>query len=159
MLKRQPSNIQPKSILVITLRYLGDALLVTPLISSLKAAYPQAGIDVLLPSANIGMLEGNPDIRRLIAVDPKPSLPRFIALLFSLFRRYDLAISTQGGDRPAICAIVAGKRRMGMVPANTAQYSWKRLLLHQALAQNEPLTHSVLENLKFCEYLHIEPRY
>ena len=52
----QPINIQPKRILVITLRYLGDTLLLTPLLASLKQAYPQAEIDVLLPQANLGVL-------------------------------------------------------------------------------------------------------
>ena len=36
----QVTNIQPKRVLVITQRYLGDTLLITPLLSSLKKAYP-----------------------------------------------------------------------------------------------------------------------
>ena len=56
--------LQPTRILVITQRYLGDTLLITPLLSSLKAAYPNVEIDVLLPSSNLGILAGNPDIHQ-----------------------------------------------------------------------------------------------
>lgn len=156
---RQPINIQPKRILVITLRYLGDTLLVTPLIRSLKHAYPHAEIDVLLPVSNVGMLEGNPDIGRLIPIAAKPGLCSFGKLLAGLFRRYDLAISTQAGDRPILCAVLAGKVRMGFVARNASKDSWKRLLLDRALAFDDGHSHAVLENLRFCEPLGIEPRY
>lgn len=155
----QPTNIQPKRILVITLRYLGDTLLVTPLMSALKQAYPDAEIDVLLPGANVGMLEGNPDINRLIPIAAKPDLLSFGKLLIGLFHRYDLSISTQAGDRPILCAILAGKFSMGFVSENASKDGWKRLLLDRALAFGGGHSHAVLENLRFCEPLNIAPSY
>ena len=68
------TNIQPKRILVITQRYLGDTLLITPLLGSLKKAYPDAEIDVLLPASNTGVLEGNPDVNQCITFPTKPSI-------------------------------------------------------------------------------------
>lgn len=156
---RQSTNIQPKRILVITLRYLGDTLLVTPLISSLKRAYPDAEIDVLLPGSNIGMLEGNPDVSQLIPIAGKPKLLDFAKLLIGLFRRYDLAISTQAGDRPIICALLAGKFSMGFVARNATKDNWKRRLLDKALEVDDGHSHAVLENLRFCEPLNIAPIY
>ncbi|AMK77353.1 MULTISPECIES: glycosyltransferase family 9 protein [Methylomonas] len=155
----KPLNIQPKRILVITLRYLGDTLLVTPLISSLRQAYPGAEIDVLLPAINAGMLEGNPDIRRLLSVAGKPGGLAFGKLLFSLFRRYDLAISTQAGDRPTLCAAIAGKTSIGFVPDDAAKAWWKKALLNRWLVFSADYGHAVLENLRFCELLGIAPRY
>ncbi|QWF70633.1 glycosyltransferase family 9 protein [Methylomonas paludis] len=154
----QFSNIQPKRILVITMRYLGDTLLVTPLIGALRQAYPEAEIDVLLPAANCGMLMGNRHVNRLIPLVSKDILS-FAGLLFSLFRQYDLAISTQAGDRPLLSALIAGKYSMGFIAANTAKYSWKRLLLDSALAFNVQQNHAVLENLRFCQPLNIAPSY
>ena len=49
-------------ILVVALRRLGDVLLTTPLIRSLKRAWPDATIDVLVFGGTEGILAGNPDI-------------------------------------------------------------------------------------------------
>ena len=155
----QPTTIQPKRILVITLRYLGDTLLVTPLLSSLKRAYPAAKIDVLLPQANLGMLEGNPDVESLIPLAGKPGLYRYFRLLCGLFQRYDLAISTQAGDRPILCAIVAGSYSLGFVPEKKSKLNWKRRLLNGSLIFAADYSHAVLENLRFCQHLQIKPFY
>jgi heptosyltransferase-3 len=159
MPKPKPLNIQPKRILVITLRYLGDTLLVTPLIASLKQAYPDAEIDALLPASNAGMLEGNPDIRRLLTLAGKPGGLAFGKLLFSLFRRYDLAISTQAGDRPTLCAAIAGKTSIGFVPDDATKAWWKKALLSRWLVFSADYGHAVLENLRFCNLLGIAPQY
>jgi heptosyltransferase-3 len=155
----QQANIHPKRILVITLRYLGDTLLVTPLISALKKAYPEAEIDVLLPAANIGMLEGNSEISQLIPMLPRPNIVSFIKLLMFLCRQYDVSISTQAGDRPVLCAAVAGKFSISFVPTGAAWYSWKRLFLNKSLNFDALHGHTVLENLRFCEVLGIPPCY
>lgn len=152
-------NIQPKRVLVITLRFLGDTLLTTPLISSLKQAYPDAGIDVLLPAGNTAMLEGNPDIKQLIPLPKKISVPAFATLLCKLYRRYDLAISTQAGDRPVLCAVLAGKISLGFVPDDPGKAWWKKWLLSRWLIFRKDYDHAVLENLRFCPLLGIAPRY
>lgn len=155
----QPINIHPKRILVITLRYLGDTLLVTPLLSSLKRAYPDAKIDVLLPKANIGMLEGNRDVDKLIPMAGKPGVLSFCKLLSGLFRQYDLSISTQAGDRPILCAILAGKFSMGFVPESSSKLGWKRFLLDRSLEFGDSHSHALLENLRFCTPLGIGPSF
>ena len=153
------TNIQPKRILVITLRYLGDTLLITPLLNSLKQAYPDAEIDVLLPANNLSMLAGNPDVAKLIPLIDKSGILSFARLLCSLYKHYDVAISTQAGDRPTLCAILAGKFSMGFVTDLGVKNLWKHLLLDRVLILEERNTHPVLNNLGFCELLNIKPCY
>jgi heptosyltransferase-3 len=102
-------------ILVVALRRLGDVLLTTPLIRSLRRAWPEATVDALVFADTAGILVGNPDINRVIAMPPRPSAAQSLTLGARLLRRYDLAISTQSGDRPTGFAVAAGRIRVAPV--------------------------------------------
>jgi heptosyltransferase III len=102
-------------ILVIALRRLGDVLLTTPLIRSLRRAWPEAAIDTLVFADTAGILAGNPDINSVISMPARPSALQSLTLGARLLRRYDLAISTQSGDRPTGFAIAAGRARLAPV--------------------------------------------
>ena len=58
----------PHSVLVIVTRRIGDVLLTTPLIRTLKRAWPGAAIDVLVFEGTAGVLASNPDIRSVLAI-------------------------------------------------------------------------------------------
>src|SRR6185437_5298733 len=109
---------QKPRILVVTLRRLGDVLLATPLIRSLRRAWPQARIEALVFADTAGILAGNPDLDRVVTVPAQPSATATLALGARLFRRYDLAISTQSGDRPVGFAIAAGRTCIAPVVDN-----------------------------------------
>ena len=47
------------------LDHLGDAVLSTPLIAELRAAYPEATIDVLASPSNHEVFEGDPNVNRV----------------------------------------------------------------------------------------------
>src|ERR1700685_3930633 len=96
-------------ILVVTLRRIGDALLTTPLVRSIRRAWPDATLDILVYAASAGILKGNPDIDIIIAIPPVSSLAASLKLMAQLYRRYDLAVSTQSGDRPTLFAVTAGR--------------------------------------------------
>jgi heptosyltransferase-3 len=114
-----PLRLPPApKILVVALRRLGDVLLTTPLIRSLRLAWPDAGIDALVFADTAGILDGNPDLNGVVAMPPRPTAGQSLALAARLRRRYDLAISTQCGDRPSFFAYVAGRQRVGPVEAN-----------------------------------------
>lgn len=143
---------QPR-VLVITLRRLGDVLVTTPLVSALKRGLPGARIDMQVFAGTEGILVGNPDIDRIIAIPQKPGPLKMAALMAKLWRRYDLSVSTQSGDRPTLMAAIAGRQRIGLVPERGG--GWKRALLHGSAAA-DPSTHRVLEVLQLARLLGIE---
>mgnify|MGYP001476168652 CR=1 FL=1 len=99
------------SILVIALRRIGDVLLTTPLIHSLRRHRPAATITVLVFRGTGGILAGNPDIDAVIEGPEKLGWADLRTFWHDHGRRYDWAISTQTGDRPTLLAILAGRRR------------------------------------------------
>lgn len=140
-------------ILVIALRRLGDVLLTTPLIRSMRQAWPSATIDVLVFADTAPILAGNPDIDHVIAIPQKPGLGESLSLLRALFRRYALAVSTQAGDRPTFYAMVAGRTRVALVEAER-KGRFKQRWLDRAVV-HEPGVHRVEDMLRFCDVLGI----
>ena len=124
----------PKSILVVSLRYFGDVLLTTPLIRALARGYEGAAIDVLLNERAGEMLEGNADVRSIVTIPPRPSVSEHVALVRRLWRRYDLAVIAETGDRPHFYGAVAAKERVGLLPPSALARWWKAPLLAQSAA-------------------------
>ena len=134
---------EPSRVLVITLRRLGDVLLTTPLIRTLRRGYPPARIDVLAFRGGERILAGNPDIGEVVTMPERPSARETAALIGRLWRRYDLVVSTQSGDRPTFYALIAGRYRVGLVPpAGETGARWKRRAYHVAVAP-APNTHRI----------------
>lgn len=152
------SKKPPRRVLLIVTRRIGDVLLTTPLLHSLRLAWPDASIDVLVFRGTEGVLHGNPDIHDIIALPAHPGFWQHLKLFLRLFRRYDLALSTLTGDKPTLYAWIAGKQRIGLLAPERKQ-RWKRHLLTQAVSFDNRDTHTVLMNLKLAEALGIAPSY
>ena len=92
------SSFRPERILVCQLRQIGDVLLTTPSIRLLAERYPQAAIDVFTEKKCLPVLENNPRVRRVWALDRK-ELPNFLAELRYYARiareNYDLVVDFQ----------------------------------------------------------------
>ncbi len=142
----------PDSILVIVTRRIGDVLLATPLIRSLRTAWPTAAIDTLVFVGTEGVLAANPDIRRVITVPEEAKDPAHLRTLLSLIQRYDLAVSTLPGDRPTFTARLAGRRCVGPLMPGPKHW-WKRLLLSRWIAFDDCDTHTVLLGLHLADLL------
>ncbi len=143
-------------VLVVALRRLGDVLLTTPLIRSLKRAYPDASIDVLVFAGTEGIVTGNPDIAEIVVMPARPTLGQSLAVARKLWRRYDLAVSTQSGDRPTAFAWAAGRISVGPVEGEKLATRVKRAALSRAVAVNRG-GHRVDEMLGLASALGIAP--
>ncbi|MEX2164219.1 MAG: glycosyltransferase family 9 protein [Sulfuricaulis sp.] len=149
----------PQRILLIATRQVGDVLLVTPLLRSLRRAYPAAVIDALVYTNKGGMLEGNPDCNTVIESDEHPDLAGYRALARRIFRRYDLALTTQANDRGHFYALLASSRRIGIVPDNGWKSAWKRWSCEAVTVLDDVTTHTVVQNLRLADLLAIARHY
>jgi heptosyltransferase-3 len=138
-------------ILVITLRRLGDVLLTTCLTRVIRRRFPEAMLHMLVFRSSAGILQGNPDLDHVITVSERPSASESLALVRKLWRRYDLAVSTQAGDRPILYALAAGRRRASFVPGKgQTGERWKRRVLHAGLVI-EPNSHRVTQLMRLAQ--------
>ena len=127
--------------------------LTTPLIRSIKRAWPDCEIDVLAYAATGGILSGNPDIARVIGIPEPPNVLQDIALMARLWKRYALAVSTQPGDRPTRYALIAGRKSAAPV-----QDRLTGRIANAMLTRSVPLSgsvHRVEEVLKLADALGI----
>jgi heptosyltransferase III len=139
-------------ILVIALRRIGDVLLTTPLIRSLRRAWPEATIETLVFAGTTGSIEGNPDIDRVIAMPARPTAADTVKFGARLWKQYDLAISTQTGDRPTLFAVLAGRTRAGLSAAGSIGAALKRSALHRSAPAVEDI-HRVEQMLRLADAL------
>ncbi len=141
-------------ILVVALRRLGDVLLTTPLIASLRKAWPEASIEALVFADTAGILAGNPDLDGVVTLPARRTFAQSVSLAMKLWRRYDLAISTQSGDRPTFFAVLASRHAVAPVEARASG-----TLKTRFLTRTVPVAagvHRVEEMLRLADALGIE---
>ncbi|MFC1591416.1 lipopolysaccharide heptosyltransferase II [Thermodesulfobacteriota bacterium] len=118
-LLRPVEKDQVKKILVIRMDDIGDVIVATPAIQSLKENFPRARIDFLAKSSTRGLLEGNPHIHTVQVCDPFWMRAKQPFSLFQLIRltlklrheRYDLALELRGNPFNILLLFLSGSRR------------------------------------------------
>lgn len=87
-----------KKILICQQRQIGDVLLATPVLELLKKRFPDAEIDFFTEKKCVPILENNPNIHKIHALDKK-KLKHFFAALFYYYgiarNNYDLIVDLQ----------------------------------------------------------------
>jgi len=101
---------EPKSILVTRLRFTGDVILSTPLLSALARRYPGASVDYLCEEPHDQVLWGNPHLREIIAIPPSASLKETMSLGRRLRGRYDWILDLFSNPRSAWITALSGAR-------------------------------------------------
>ena len=155
----QPLQLKPRSILVIAMRYLGDVLLITPLLHSLRQAYPDVRLDVLVFPDTASMLEGNADISHVITTPKSSNYLNLWRIFRQLFRHYDFAIVTQTGDRPFLYSLFASSFRVAVVPPKNHTGWWKRFFVQRWIEYDGENTHTVLQHLKLLDLIDVPLSY
>ncbi len=142
--------------LVVCTRRIGDVLLSTPVVHSLKAALPHLMVDMLVFEGTQDIISANRDIRRIWTIPEHPPIGTHLRLLGSIWRRYDVALSVLAGDRPTFHAWAAGRYRVGTLLPDSKSW-WKRKMLHEWVPFDNLQTHTVMMNLRLLEPLEIKP--
>jgi heptosyltransferase-3 len=144
------------SALVVCTRRIGDVLLATPVVRSLKEAYPNVAVDMLVFDGTQDVVSACSYIRRVLTVAERPAMKTHLVLLRSMWRKYDLSFSLLPGDRPTFYAWVAGRNRVGTLLAGNKS-RWKRSLLTTWVPFDKLHVHTVAMNLRLLESLGVTP--
>lgn len=105
-----------KNILVINLMHIGDLMLVTPVLRTLRKNYPQAKITLLADKKLRDLVEFNPHIDECLLIDKKGAddkLPAFIKFIFKVrAKNYDLVINLHRNERASALAAFSGAKKI-----------------------------------------------
>ncbi|MBD0315810.1 MAG: hypothetical protein ICV75_03875 [Nitrospiraceae bacterium] len=142
--------------LIVCTRRIGDVLLATPLVQSLKQARPGMTVDMLVFEGTEDIVSSWPAVGHVWTIAERAPIMAQLALLRALWRRYDLALSVLAGDRPTFYAWAAGRHRIGTLLADRKS-RWKRRLLHEWVPFDNLHTHTVTMNLRLLAPLRITP--
>ena len=97
-------------ILLTRMKFIGDVVLTTPVIRSVRNAFPDAHIAYMGDKNAVSLLEHNPNLNEILPFDfSKPTLleqPRIAHLLRR--RKFDLAIDLFGNPRSALLTYLSG---------------------------------------------------
>lgn len=155
-----PSPVSFQRILVINLKHLGDVLLITPVLTALKEAWPHCRLSVLVRRGCEDMLSGNPLIDELLVVETQGQ-PWWRPLQFARSlrqRRFDLVIALSEGDRGAIYSWISRAAvRIGF--DYPARPFWQRGFAFNRFLPRPPVHwHIVDYNLAAVRALGLEPQ-
>ena len=85
-----------QKILIIQTAFIGDVILATPLIETLRLQFPNSKIDFLVKNGNQNLLINHPNLNIVLAFDKSKKIKSLLALLKEIRKeKYDLVINLQ----------------------------------------------------------------
>ena len=118
-----------QNILIIQTAFIGDVILITPLIAAVNKLFPKAKIDVMVIPDTSGILENNPRVNNIIKFDKRKN--KFFSFLKTLKtlknNKYDIALTPHSSMTTAFLMFLAKiKIRVGF-----ARWAARNLLTHK----------------------------
>ena len=90
---------------------MGDIILTTPAITALRRSLPKASLTYVVEAPFARLVEGHPDLDRVIVIQPKLTTRDSLRLIRSLRReRFDAVIDFHGGPRTSLWTFLSGAR-------------------------------------------------
>lgn len=147
---------RPRRILITRMKFIGDVVLTTPVIRSLRHAIPDAYIAYMGDAGAVSLLEQNPSLNEIIPFDfSAPTLleqPRVAWLLRR--RKFDMVIDLFGNPRSALLTRLSGAPvRVGLDRPGRGRFYTVRV-------QDAPRRKTAVEfHEQFLQAVGIEPVY
>lgn len=137
-------------ILIIQTAFLGDVILITPMLRELKMANPGAEIDVLVRKGNESLLSNNPHLSKLFIWDKKRKIASLFENLFAIReRKYDEVICVQRYFNAGFLATFSmGKKLTGF-----SQNPWSFMFHNKMKHELQGGKHEVDRNLALIQHL------
>ncbi len=139
-----------KNILVINLMHIGDLMLVTPVLRTLRANYPSARLTLLADKKLRDLVEFNPHIDECMLIDKKGADDHFSSFFRFILgvrkKNFDLVINLHRNERAsAIAAFSGAKRIVGYAKPGFSLFfdevlPNKKAIMHQIHSHFEVLT-------------------
>src|SRR5207247_6765555 len=140
----------PERILVIKLRYVGDVLLATPVLSRLRENFPKAQLEILVNPGTDDVVRDHPALDEVLVLE-RGDLARQWRFVRELRRRrFDLVIDLTDGDRSAFLSWLSrAPVRLGY----NSEGRWRGVLYTQVVDADRFAMHTVRYHLKALEAL------
>ena len=139
-----------KNILVVNLMHIGDLMLVTPVLRTLRANYPSARLTLLADKKLRDLVEFNPHIDECMLIDKKGKDDHFGAFFRFILgvrrKNFDLVVNLHRNERAsAIAAFSGAKRIVGYAKPGFSLFfdevlPNKKAVMHQIHSHFEVLT-------------------
>jgi len=98
----------PDRVLVIKLRYVGDVLLATPVLTRLREGFPKARLAMLVNAGTEEVVQGHPAVDEVLVLERESLLRQWRFVRELRDRRFDLVVDLTDGDRSAVLAWLSG---------------------------------------------------
>lgn len=148
---------QQKKILIFAKPAIGDILLATPLMRSIRLAEPDVILDVMCYPGQEAILEGNRDIDNIVTVERRPRWSQSLDMLRRLWRKYDLMITNAADDRVHLYLFFFGRQRVSVTLPNGA--AWKRWITFASVVEGHEDQHALLRNNQLGNLLGYRSQY
>jgi heptosyltransferase-2 len=137
-------------ILIIQTAFLGDVILITPMLRELKNALPDAEIDVLVRKGNESLLGNNPHLSKLFVWDKKRKFASLFENLFAIRKRkYDEVICVQRYFNAGFLATFSKGKKLSGFTQNPWSFMFNNKMKHELQGGK----HEVDRNLALIQHL------
>jgi ADP-heptose:LPS heptosyltransferase len=139
----------PKKILIIQLRQLGDVLMTTPVVRQIRKQYPNAQIHFLTEQLGANVYSNSKNVDRVITIPRKLGLFGLLKFFFQVYQeKYDLVIDCFCNPKSAqICFFSRAKERIGF-DFSSRKYAYTKTI-HQEVTDE----YSAVTKLRLIKHL------